>query len=104
MPQAPPEVLVPIRDDCAVLRLGGRDWAVASDMLVFGHHFKGWAAPEDVGYKAVAINISDVAAMGGPRGSSWSRAAHPTRRRRSAASKGSSKPARCSASTRSAAI
>jgi thiamine-monophosphate kinase len=65
VPQAPPEVLVPVGDDCAVLRLGGRDWAAASDMLVFGYHFKGWAAPEDVGYKAVAINVSDVAAMGG---------------------------------------
>jgi len=65
LPPAPPEVLVPIGDDCAVLRLGGRDWVAASDMLVFGYHFKGWAAPEDVGFKAVAINVSDVAAMGG---------------------------------------
>ncbi len=65
LPQAPPEVLVSIGDDCAVLRLGERDWAAASDMLVYGHHFKGWAAPESVGYKAVAINVSDVAAMGG---------------------------------------
>jgi thiamine-monophosphate kinase len=65
LPQAPPEVLVSIGDDCAVLRLGERDWVAASDMLVFGHHFKGWATPEDVGYKAVAINVSDVAAMGG---------------------------------------
>ncbi len=34
-------------------------------MLVSGHHFKEWATPEDVGYKAVAVNVSDVAAMGG---------------------------------------
>jgi thiamine-monophosphate kinase len=65
LPQAPPEVLVPIGDDCAVLRLGERDWVAASDMLVSEHHFKGWATPEDVGYKVVAINVSDVAAMGG---------------------------------------
>jgi thiamine-monophosphate kinase len=66
LPQAPPEVLVPIGDDCAVLRLdGGTSWVAASDMLVFGHHFKAWAAPEDAGYKAVAVNVSDVAAMGG---------------------------------------
>ncbi len=65
LPQPPPEVLVSIGDDCAVLRLGERDWVAASDMLVSGHHFKGWATPEDVGYKAVAINVSDVAAMGG---------------------------------------
>ena len=65
LPPAPPEVLVPIGDDCAVLRLGGGTWAAASDMLVSGRHFKGWAAPADVGYKAVAVNVSDVAAMGG---------------------------------------
>jgi thiamine-monophosphate kinase len=65
LPEAPPEVLVPIGDDCAVLRLGDQTWVAASDMLVSGHHFKEWAAPEDVGYKAVAINASDVAAMGG---------------------------------------
>jgi thiamine-monophosphate kinase len=65
LPQVPPEVLVATGDDCAVLLLGGRTWVAASDMLVFGHHFKGWAAPEEVGYKAVAVNVSDVAAMGG---------------------------------------
>jgi len=65
LPPAPPEVLVPIGDDCAVLRLGDRIWVAASDMLVSGHHFKDWAAPEDAGYKAVAVNVSDVAAMGG---------------------------------------
>ena len=52
-------------DDCAVLRLGEKLWVVAADMLVSGHHFREWATPEDVGYKAVAVNVSDVAAMGG---------------------------------------
>ena len=65
LPQTPPEVLVPVGDDCAVLRLGEREWVAATDMLVCGHHFKGWATPEDVGFKAVAVNVSDVAAMGG---------------------------------------
>ncbi len=64
LPEAPPEVLVPVGDDCAVLRLGEATWVAASDMLVEGHHFKGWASPEDVGYKAVVVNVSDVAAMG----------------------------------------
>jgi thiamine-monophosphate kinase len=63
--QPPPEVLVSIGDDCAVLRLGKRDWVAASDMLVLGYHFKDWATPEDVGYKAVAVNVCDVVAMGG---------------------------------------
>lgn len=63
---APPEgVLEPIGDDCAVVRLGGEVWLAAADMLVSGRHFEGWAAPQDVGYKVVAANVSDVAAMGG---------------------------------------
>lgn len=65
LPPAPDEVIVPIGDDCAVVRLGDKSWAAASDMLIEGRHFKGWAAPEEVGYKAVAVNVSDVAAMGG---------------------------------------
>ena len=65
LPPAPPEVLVPLGDDCAVLEIGDSTWAVASDLLVSGHHFEDWATPEDVGYKAVAVNASDVAAMGG---------------------------------------
>jgi len=48
-----------------VLRFGDALWVVAADMLVEGRHFRGWATPEDIGYKAVAVNISDVAAMGG---------------------------------------
>jgi thiamine-monophosphate kinase len=65
LPPTPPDVLVPIGDDCAVLQLGDRRWVAASDMLAHGHHFEDWAAPESVGYKAVAVNASDVAAMGG---------------------------------------
>ena len=65
LPDPPSEVVVPIGDDCAVLRLGDALWVAAADMLVSGRHFKEWASPEDVGYKAVAVNVSDVAAMGG---------------------------------------
>ena len=65
LPEPPPEVIVPIGDDCAVLRFGDALWVAAADMLVSGRHFTEWASPEDVGYKAVAANVSDVAAMGG---------------------------------------
>jgi len=65
LPPAPPEVHVPLGDDCAVIEVGDSTWVAASDMLVSGHHFEDWAMPEDVGYKAVAVNVSDVAAMGG---------------------------------------
>ena len=65
LPPAPSEVIVPVGDDCAVLKIGESTWVAASDMLTHGHHFEDWAAPESVGYKAVAVNASDVAAMGG---------------------------------------
>jgi thiamine-monophosphate kinase len=65
LPPAPSEVIVPVGDDCAVLKIGESTWVAASDMLTQGHHFKDWAPPETVGYKAVAVNASDVAAMGG---------------------------------------
>jgi thiamine-monophosphate kinase len=53
-------------DDCAVLQLEGRDLLFTTDVLVQGVDFElGWARGVDVGWKAVAINASDIAAMGG---------------------------------------
>jgi thiamine-monophosphate kinase len=66
LPDPPPEVVVPIGDDCAVLSFGDALWAIAADILVSERHFRdSWASPQDVGYKAVAVNVSDIAAMGG---------------------------------------
>lgn len=60
-------VLVGIGDDAAVLRPpGGRRWLLfASDMLVEGVHFDRRLAPQRIGWKALAVNVSDIAAMGG---------------------------------------
>lgn len=71
-----PRLLMGIGDDCAVLKLEGgplnglalnaRDWLVTTDLLVEGVHFDlRWLDLSDVGYKALAVNLSDIAAMGG---------------------------------------
>jgi thiamine-monophosphate kinase len=50
-----------IGDDAAVLADGT---VAAIDTLVQDHHFRlDWAEPEDVGWKALAVNLSDLAAM-----------------------------------------
>ncbi len=51
-------------DDAAVLRMQG-DTVVTTDMLVEGVHFRRtWTPPHQLGRKAVAVNVSDVEAMG----------------------------------------
>ena len=55
-----------IGDDCAVLEgPGGKFLLFASDMLVEGVHFRSAAPPAAIGWKALAVNLSDIAAMGG---------------------------------------
>jgi thiamine-monophosphate kinase len=57
--------LVGIGDDCALLRPdAGLELAVTTDMLVEGRHFLPGADPEALGHKALAVNLSDLAAMG----------------------------------------
>jgi thiamine-monophosphate kinase len=54
-----------VGDDCALLRPApGMQLAVSSDMLVEGRHFLSTVAPERLGHKALAVNLSDLAAMG----------------------------------------
>lgn len=54
-----------VGDDCAVLRLQpGERLATSTDTLVVGVHFPADAFPEDIGFRAVAVAVSDLAAMG----------------------------------------
>ncbi len=53
-----------IGDDSAVLAADGRPWAWTIDTLVEGVHFRfDWLDPEDVGHRALAAAVSDLAAM-----------------------------------------
>ncbi len=56
-----------IGDDCAVLpRDDTSDLVVTADMLVEGIDFRlDWTTPEFLGHKALAVSLSDIAAMGG---------------------------------------
>lgn len=64
--QAPAAAVpVGIGDDCAVLSATpGAQWLVSSDMLVEGRHFLSTVSPERLGHKALAVNLSDLAACG----------------------------------------
>lgn len=54
-----------IGDDCAILAESDMDdLAVTSDMLIAGHHFFANADPYLLGKKSLAVNLSDLAAMG----------------------------------------
>ncbi|MEN9892904.1 MAG: thiamine monophosphate kinase [Pseudomonadota bacterium] len=52
-------------DDCALLApRAGHHWAVSTDTLVEGRHFLSTVAPAALGHKALAVNLSDLAACG----------------------------------------
>ncbi len=65
-PDRAPGVLLGIGDDAAVLRFTpGRAVTASVDALVEGVHFRrDWHTPEQIGRKAAAVNLSDMAAMG----------------------------------------
>lgn len=64
LPQGPEVALGP-GDDAAVLDLGGARVVVCTDVLVEGSHFRrDWTGGREVGRKAAAVNMADVAAMG----------------------------------------
>ncbi|VVD85699.1 thiamine-phosphate kinase [Pandoraea nosoerga] len=58
-------VALGIGDDCALLRpSAGEQLAISTDMLVEGRHFFPDADPRALGHKTLAVNLSDLAAMG----------------------------------------
>jgi thiamine-monophosphate kinase len=67
LPNAPSDVIVGIGDDVAVLRTSGPRYLLATcDIQVENVHFvKSLITPYQLGRKIVAINVSDIAAMGG---------------------------------------
>ncbi|MGH8401471.1 MAG: thiamine-phosphate kinase, partial [Gammaproteobacteria bacterium] len=59
------DIVLGIGDDGAVLRVPeGQELVVSTDSLVSGLHFPVALDPEAVGYRALAVNLSDLAAMG----------------------------------------
>jgi thiamine-monophosphate kinase len=61
----PQRATLGIGDDCALLTPGaGMQTAISSDMLVEGRHFFAGADPLRLGHKSLAVNLSDLAAMG----------------------------------------
>lgn len=60
-----PHVALGIGDDAALLDIpAGMQLAVSVDTLVSGVHFPASTEPYDIGYKALAVSLSDMAAMG----------------------------------------
>lgn len=60
-----PGVVLGVGDDCAILQLSAEEQlAISVDTLVSDVHFPADAFPEDIGFRAVAVAVSDLAAMG----------------------------------------
>lgn len=60
-----PGAILGVGDDCALLSVvTGKELAVSTDTMVSGVHFLPDTDPRNLGHKALAVNLSDLAAMG----------------------------------------
>ncbi len=60
-----PRAVLGVGDDCALLQPApGMQMAISTDMLVAGRHFFADVDPRTLGHKALAVNLSDLAACG----------------------------------------
>src|SRR5690349_14519883 len=60
-----PDVVLGIGDDAASVQVpAGHELVVCTDTLVAGRHFPLNTRPEHIGWKSLAVNLSDLAAMG----------------------------------------
>lgn len=63
--RAAPSAVLGVGDDCALLAPSpGLQLAITTDMLVAGTHFLPGTDPKNLGWKTLAVNVSDLAAMG----------------------------------------
>ena len=63
--RATPRAVLGVGDDCALLQASpGMQQAISTDMLVSGRHFFPDVDPAALGHKALAVNLSDLAACG----------------------------------------
>jgi thiamine-monophosphate kinase len=59
------DATIGIGDDCAAIDVGGKYLLVTTDMMVTKTHIPKGMGPYDIGWSIVAVNLSDIAAMGG---------------------------------------
>lgn len=64
-PESKGNLILGIGDDAAIINVSeDSELTVSTDTLVSGVHFFEGTAPEDIAYKALSVNLSDIAAMG----------------------------------------